>query len=327
MEKKFKNYALKISLFIGKFAHILLPIFIFLPCLTAIKKIPFGLKFIMCFDPNLIRKVYQFNLKPREFILRGRDWKLILNIRDHIGFISYLRQKPFEMSIYHIVNKLQENKRNIVIDLGANVGTASIPICAIKNYELIAVEPSKENASILLKNIFLNNLKSKIYICALGEKMDEKYTKLFIKKGNTGANSIIKGWNPSVKSQDSQQFEYVESKSFDQIIEQGKVEIDDVLAIKIDVEGMEELVLRGSCNFLKLNTAPIILEYRRDMFLNYLEKDLNNIIELLESYEYSIYSLNENGNLGYFVSTKTYENIIALKNNSPLNKNILVENL
>ena len=151
--------------------------------------------------------------------------------------------------------------------------------------------------------------------------------RLYINKGNTGANSIIKGWNPSVKSLDSQKFEYVESRSFDQIIDQGKVEIDNILAVKIDVEGMEELVLRGSCNFLKLNTAPIIFEYRRDMFLNYLAKDLNNIIEFLENYEYSIYSLNENGNLGYFDSTKTYENIIALKNNSPLNKTILVDNL
>ena len=138
---------------------------------------------------------------------------------------------------------------------------------------------------------------------------------------------MFKEWNPSVQSLDSQQFEYVESKSFDQIIDQGKVEIDNVLAVKIDVEGMEELVLRGSCNFLKLNTAPIILEYRRDMFLNYLEKDLNNIIDFLESYEYSIYSLNENGNLGNFDSTKKYENIIALKNDSPLNKNILIDNL
>ena len=83
---------------------------------------------------------------------------------------------------------------------------------------------------------------------------------------------------------------------------------------------MEELVLRGSSNFLKLNTAPIILEYRRDIILNYLKKDLNSFTEFLEDYEYSIYSLNENGNLGNFDSTKTYENIIALKNNSLLNK-------
>ena len=327
MKKKLKKSAYKISLFLAKFAHIVLPNYILLSLLNSIKKIPYGSKFVRCFDPNLIRKVYQFNLKPREFKLRGRDWKLILNIRDHIGFISYLKQKPFEMCVFHVANKLQGNKRNIVIDLGANVGSASIPICAIKNYELIAVEPSKENASLLLKNIFLNNLKSKIYICALGEKIDEKYKKLFINKGNTGANSIIKGWNPSVKSQDSQQFEYVESTSFDQIIVQGRVEINNVLVVKIDVEGMEELVLRGSCNFLKLNTAPIILEYRRDLFLNYLKKDLKTIIDFLENYGYSIYSLSENGNLGNFDSRKTFENIIALKNNSPLNKTILVDNM
>ena len=269
MEKKLKKSAAKITLFLGKFAHIFLPNYILLPFLTSIKKIPYGSKFVMFFDPNLIRKVYKFNLKPREFKLRGRDWKLILNIRDHIGFISHLRQKPFEMCVFHIVNKLHENKRNLVIYLGANVGTASIPICAIKNYELIAVEPSKENASMLLKNIFLNNLRSKIYICALGEKIGEKYTKLFINKGNTGANSIIKGWNPSVKSLDSQQFEYVESKSFDQIIDQGKVEIDNVLAVKIDVEGMEEEVLNGGYNFLIKNTEPIILEYQRKAYEKY----------------------------------------------------------
>ena len=314
------QYALKISLFFAKIAHIFLPNYILLPTLTLLKKIPFGSKVVMCFDPNLIRKVYQFNLKPREYKLSGRDWKLILNIRDHIGFISYLRQKPFEMCVYYIVDKLGECKRNIVIDLGANVGTASIPICSTKKYELIAVEPSKENASLLLKNISLNNLKSKIYICALVEKSDEKYIKLFINKGNTGSNSIFKEWNPSTRPLDYQQFEYVESKSFDQILEKEQVEINNVLVVKIDVEGMEELVLRGSCNFLKLNTAPIILEYRRDMSFNYLNKDLKSISEFLEDYEYSIYSLNENGNLGSFDSTKTYENIIALKNGSPLNK-------
>ena len=325
MDKKLRKSALKIPLFFAKLAHIFFPNYILLPFLNSVKNIPYGSKFVMCFDPNLIRKVYQFNLKPREFKLRGRDWELILNIRDHIGFISYLRQKPFEMSVYHVVKKLQNSQRNLVVDIGANVGTASIPICAINNYELIAVEPSKENASILLKNIFLNKLKSKIFICALVEKIDEKYAKLYINKGNTGANSIIKGWSPSVKFRYSQQFEYVESKSFDQIIEEARVEINDILVVKIDVEGLEELVLRGSSNFLKLNTAPIILEYRRDITLNFLEKDLNSITEFLEDYKYSIYSLNENGNLGNFDPTKTYENIIALKNDSPLNKIILID--
>ena len=233
--KKIRKNALKIPLFFAKLAHIFLPNYILLPFLTSIQKIPFGSKIIMFFDPNLIRKVYQFNLEPREFKLNGKDWKLILNIRDHIGFISYLRQKPFEMSVYNIVNKLQDSKRNIIIDIGANVGTASIPICSVRNYELIAVEPSKENASILLRNIFLNNIKSKTYICALVEKTYEKYTKLFINNGNKGSNSLIKGWSPSVKSPHSQHFEYVESKSFDQIINDGRVEINNVLLVKIDV--------------------------------------------------------------------------------------------
>ena len=60
---------------------------------------------------------------------------------------------------------------------------------------------------------------------------------------------------------------------------------------------------------------------------NYLKKDLSIITDFLEDYEYSIYSISEDGNLGNFDSRKTYENIIALKNDSPLNEMILIENL
>ena len=104
MEKKFKKYALKISLFIGKLAHIFLPNYIFLPCLTAIKKIPYGSKIVMCFDPNLIRKEYEFNLKPREYELRGKDWKLILKIRERFDFGNIDYEKFNKKDMKEILN-------------------------------------------------------------------------------------------------------------------------------------------------------------------------------------------------------------------------------
>ena len=73
MENKLRKSVLKIPLFFAKLANIILPNYILLPFLTSIKKIPYGSKFVMFFDPNLIRKVYKFNLKPREFKLRTRE--------------------------------------------------------------------------------------------------------------------------------------------------------------------------------------------------------------------------------------------------------------
>ena len=67
------------------------------------------------------------------------------------------------------------SKSDVFYDIGANIGTASVPVCAENNFELIAVEPSKENAALLLKNIFINNIKAKIYCCALVNKVTENY--------------------------------------------------------------------------------------------------------------------------------------------------------
>ena len=51
-----------------------------------------------------------------------------------------------------------------------------MPACVDNNFELIAIEPSKENLSLLLKNIFINGIKAKIYCCALVDKVTEKTT-------------------------------------------------------------------------------------------------------------------------------------------------------
>ena len=304
----------------GKFAHIIIPNYILMNILKKIVKLPLlGWRIASYFDPNLIRKFYRFNLKSKFQKLKGDRWELIVNTKDHIGFYSYLRDEPFEMSVFQIGNKLKESKRKIVIDVGANIGTASIPLCSRNNYELIAIEPSKANASTLLKNININKIKSRVFLCALTEENDSSFLKLNINNGNTGSNSLIKNWNPS-KYSSKKIFEYVESKTFDEVIQNAKICIDDILVVKIDVEGMEELVLKGARKFLEVNSAPLILEYRKDLFEKYLKSDMSGLIKILENFNYRIYSLNNKGNLDEFNPSKKYENIIALSKNSHLNK-------
>ena len=66
------------------------------------------------------------------------------------------------MSVFHVARNLGLKKDDCILDIGANIGHASIPICKKLSCNLIAVEASKENASLLLRNINLNNIKAEV---------------------------------------------------------------------------------------------------------------------------------------------------------------------
>ena len=309
----------KLAAYIAKTIHFIIPANILLPILRNLFKVPYlGRKIVSCFDPNTIRKYIFFDLSSKEMEFNFKNLKLQVNIRDHIGYRTYITGEPFEMAVYHLTNKLKPSGRTIIIDIGANIGTASVPACVDNNFELIAIEPSKENLSLLLKNISINGIKAKIYCCALVNKVTENYIKLFINKGNTGANSLSSSWNPSVNLDDNRLVEFVPCKTFDEIFFENNIDIKKIIIIKIDVEGVEEAVLSGSRKFLELNTAPILLEYRNDIMQRDLNSNLNNVYNLLNGLDYEIYSIDKNYLLDKFIPTNSYENIVAIKRNSNL---------
>lgn len=310
----------KLVAYITRTIHSIIPAFILLPVLRHLFKIPyFGKKIISSFDPNFIRKYVSFKLSSKEMKFKFKKSILIVNIRDHIGYRTYITGKPFEMAVYHLANKLKPSGRTIILDIGANIGTASVPVCAENNFELIAVEPSKENSALLLKNIFINKLKSKIYCYALVSKVTENYIKLFINKGNTGANSLSSLWNPSINLDDNRLVEFVPCKTFDEIFLEKNIDVKNIIISKIDVEGVEEDVLNGSRKFLEINTAPILLEYRNDIMKRDLNTNLSKVYKILSDLDYEIYSVNNNNYvLDKFIPSNSYENIIAIKRNCNL---------
>ena len=310
----------KLVAYITRTLHLFIPVNILLPVLKTLYIIPyFGKKIVASFDPNFIRKHISFELSSKEIIFNFKNSNLLVNARDHIGFRTYISGQPFEMAVYNLANKLKPSGRTIVLDIGANIGTASIPVCSNNNFELIAVEPSKENSALLLKNIYINKIKAKIFCLALINKVTENYVKLFINNGNTGANSLSSLWNPSVNSNNNNRLsEFVPCKTFDEIFFENNIDIKKVIITKIDVEGLEEAVLNGSKKFLEKNTAPILLEYRNDVMQRDLNSDLNNVCDLLNELNYEIYSIDKNYILNEFIPSNSYENIIAIKQNCNL---------
>lgn len=303
----------KIIYIVAKTLHLVLPNYILMNFLAFIQTIPILRKLVLFFDPNLIRKNVNFDMPEKLIFLRNSNWNLKVNSSDHIGFRSYLKNEPFEMAIYKLADKIHPSGRRIIIDIGANIGSASIPICKKYGYELIAIEASKCNIPLLAENVLNNELKARILPYALVDEVREDYITIFINKGNTGANSLLEKWNPSLSTNYAKRLEYVPTKTLDQIIKEEKIDVGSVLITKIDVEGMEEAVLSGAIEFLAVNDAPIIFEYRLDAVRKYLDKDMQRILDIFKSFDYLLYVLTDDGSVANFDPGLSYENIIAIK--------------
>lgn len=303
----------KIFFVFAKVCHTVLPNWILMNFLVYLTQIPILRKAVSFYDPNAIRRNVTFDLHERIIFLRDKSWNLLVNTRDHIGFVSYMRNEPFEMSLYKLAPKISSSGRSIVIDIGANIGSASVPVCAKYGYQLLAIEASKSNLPLLARNVLNNALKAKILPYALVDEVRSDYIKLFINEGNTGANSLIEKWNPSLTASNAKRFEYVPTKTFDQIVKEEKLDVGSVLMTKIDVEGMEEAVLMGAVEFLAVNDAPIILEYRLDGVQKYLGKDMKGVLDIFERFDYKLYALTDKGSITDFYPNRSYENIIALR--------------
>jgi FkbM family methyltransferase len=153
---------------------------------------------------------------------------------------------------------------SIFWDIGANVGIYSIYAASkFKNLKIISFEPSTSNTRVLSRNISINNLdnKIKIFTISLCEKEN-----IF---SNFSESKFCEGWSGSTYDNNTD-FEgkklikrniknnyKILGTSIHQLLEQKILQIPNY--IKIDVDGIEHLILKGAKNFLKHKKITQIL--------------------------------------------------------------------
>lgn len=171
----------------------------------------------------------------------------------------------------------------IFVDIGAHIGKYTILVGKKLNGsgKVIAIEPEKNNFKILKKNISLNKLNN-IHAINVGCFSENKKTKLFIDREGTGAHSI--------SNQISKKYEEIDVRKLDDVLSQLKIKKVDL--IKIDVEGAEVNVLKGSLKTLKKSHPKIIFEA--------LDKNtLSEIRSLLKKLNYRIKKINKTDYFDY----------------------------
>lgn len=167
------------------------------------------------------------------------------------------------------------NMDSICIDIGANIGTVTIPMAILANSgSVLSFEANPKTYRVLQKNVQLNNLSNvHIYNYALGDTAKLVH---FSDKKNDDMNHVQKsndltGIKVSMKPLDS----------FTENIE--KVDI-----LKIDVEGYEKYVLLGAIKTLK-KTSWIIFEVNNANLENY-DYEPREVFYILESNNFKIYN-------------------------------------
>ena len=148
---------------------------------------------------------------------------------------------------------------SVLWDIGANVGLYSVYAAKKRNCKIWAFEPSVFNLELLARNIFLNNLTNNICIVpiALSDKL-----------GSSQMNMTSTEWGGAL-STFGESYGW-DGEGFQQVFEfktMGVRMIDAVQIlsipqpdyVKMDVDGIEHLILNGGTQVLK-NVKGVLIE-------------------------------------------------------------------
>lgn len=181
---------------------------------------------------------------------------------------------------------------NIVFDVGSNIGILSVLYSKFTGYsgKVYSLEPVNSTFERLKENLALNRCENVIPLqIALSNATGSAKMRVFDDSAS-GINSLGEPKYPEYKTN----YELVKTDILDNFCDQLKIEHIDFL--KIDVEGFEKNVLEGSDVLLKKNLIKFIQFEISDIPLKGAGRTPEEILYLLEKYNYSVFSFNQKTN-------------------------------
>lgn len=204
---------------------------------------------------------------------------LLPNVKEIIGFEMFVNGEYEPYIIDLLCDKLPDN--GVMLDIGANIGTISIPIAKRKpSSQIIGVEASPKVFSYLEKNKQLNNVSNCTYI---NKGVSDK------------SGELLKFYSPDVMFGKGSQTNAYAAKS-DEVLsttidELASMVVSGIDVIKIDIEGYEYYAFKGGIQTLSKPDAPIILFE----FLEWAEQKAGvkpgNAQQLLMDLGYTLYEV------------------------------------
>ncbi|MDY6950128.1 MAG: FkbM family methyltransferase [Thermodesulfobacteriota bacterium] len=174
-------------------------------------------------------------------------------------------------------------RHGVFVDIGAHIGKYTVRLARKlgDNGQVVAIEPEKNNFNVLKKNVKLNRLSNIHLVNAACSDRDgesplyvvDQCTTLHSLYANNGKEQVI-----------------VKSLTLDTVLSQLNIERVDL--VKIDVEGAEVDVIRGSTKALREYHPKIIFEAWNG-------KHLQETASMLKPFNYEITPLNDENYLAH----------------------------
>ncbi len=205
------------------------------------------------------------------------------------------------------IDSFVKNDKIVFWDIGSNVGLYSI-YNALKNANsiTIAFEPSTSNLRVLSRNVSINNLQDKILIMpiALTDKENKILTMHEGRFFEGGAlNSFGENYNYEGKSFETEMKYKILGTSINNLIENNILEIPDY--IKIDVDGIEHIILKGGDKFLSNNKIKSLLIEVNENF----EQQYEAVLSIMKKNGFKILKKKNNESLFDFDSNNTFSKV------------------
>ncbi len=157
-------------------------------------------------------------------------------------------------------NDFLTEQRNVVIDVGANIGSTSIPIAIKTGFHVIAIEPAPDNFQLLQQNVDQNGLADRITCVASAILMNAKTAPFLVHPTECGRGEVkVNGpQGYAGLSRESHQIE-VAANTLNEILEENEIPLGRVAFVWSDVQGCEGDVIESGSRLWEMG-VPLFLE-------------------------------------------------------------------
>ncbi|MGL6004824.1 FkbM family methyltransferase [Aeromonas sobria] len=166
----------------------------------------------------------------------------------------------------------------ILWDIGANMGIFTLYAAVIRNIQVYSFEPEASNYALLSKNIQLNNLADKVTALCCGLSNENSIHTLFkyCDFESSGINSVGEEVDAHLRPRKSLSKQTVITFTGDELANYKG--FSSPQHIKIDVDGIEHLIISGLHKTLKNNCKSLLVE------LNLTLPEHREVVDILQGY-------------------------------------------
>lgn len=168
-------------------------------------------------------------------------------------------------------------KDEVLLDVGANVGTYTIFAAVVQGCRVVALEPEALNFATLCMNVQLNGLQERVDVWPFAASSSSGYDMLYLSQFSAGGSCHSYGAEVGfdLKPRPSPRRQGCHAVAIDRMVDGGAFPQPD--HVKIDVDGIEHLVIAGM-----MRTLPRVRSLCVELNLNLAEhREVRGLLQTL----------------------------------------------